>query len=202
MKKYQLLLLPFILVIQSVKSQSFGIGATAGKYIPKYSSVDGSDQTVIGKSSLGISTNLDYPISASGTYLNAYGQFNFFSTEQFLSNTESMSNNNKQVKLGIGTKQLFGNENNTIKPLLSGGISYEALIISNYYYSDQQSGKLDWKRNAYFDIGLGIGIETGLNSRIDLGLQYSYGLLNRIDATNYGTYKDQFLGAFVNINFN
>ena len=38
--------------------------------------------------------------------------------------------------------------------------------------------------------------------KIELFGQYQLGLLNRVDAVKYGTYKDQVLGLGINVIFN
>jgi len=91
---------------------------------------------------------------------------------------------------------------NTFRPFIQAGVNYEALVNSSFYYDEVQAGDLDWNSNLYADIRVGGTINTGLNAIIDVFINYNLGLLNRVDATEFGTYKDQNINLGVGIYFN
>ena len=182
-------------------AQSIGGFASVGKYSPSFTDNNGADQTVSGSSifTIGasylknINSNIAVPVSIS------YAQFG---AEHQLSDNQVLTSSANTVSIGAGLKYTLLEDYNTFRPFIQAGVNYEALVNSSFYYDEVQAGDLDWNSNLYADIRVGGTINTGLNAIIDVFINYNLGLLNRVDATEFGTYKDQNINLGVGIYFN
>ena len=187
--------------IGSLTGQSIGGSASIGTYMPKFTNTSSTEEVVNGKSYMNLGGIYHYNINDNSSVPVVIGYSNF-SSEHDLGNGEILTQSANSLNIGAGYKYAFGSAGKTIRPLLSALLSYEALLNSNYYFDEIQNGELDWNSNAFLGIQAGVVLETGLNTKIELFAQYQLGLLNRVDAAKYGTYKDQVLGLGINVIFN
>lgn len=187
--------------IGSITAQSIGGSASLGSYMPKFTNPSGNEESVSGKSYLSLGGIYHYNLndnSAIPVVLN----YTSFSSEHDLGNGEISNQSANSFNIGAGYKYTMGSAENTLRPMFAGIFSYEALINSKYYFDEIQNGDLEWSSNAFLGLQAGVALETGLNAKIEFFAQYQLGLLNRVDATKYGTYKDQVIGLGINVIFN
>jgi hypothetical protein len=204
MKKLKMLLLTCgAILTASLQAQSIGGMAQAGIYSAKYTNPNGQNEDVTGKGHLLVGATYEIKLDNKGQLriplvLN-YAQFG---TEQTILENQFMSQKATTINIGAGGKYFFSDDGYSLRPFAAALLSYEALVNSTYSYEGNQMGNLDWRSNAFLTLQTGIGIETGLNLRLDIYAAYNLGLLNRINKEEYGTYKDQMLGLGINFIFN
>ena len=204
MKKLKMLFLTCGAIFSAkIQAQSIGGLAQAGIYSANYTNPNGQDENVTGKGHFQIGATYEIKLDNKGQIcIPLILNYTQFGTEQSILENQFMSQKAKTINIGAGGKYFFIDDRYSLRPFAAATISYEALVNSNYTYEGTQMGKLDWRSNAFFGLQTGIGIETGLNLRLDIYANYNLGLLNRIDKQDYGTYKDQMLGLGINFIFN
>ena len=191
------------LLPQTIEAQSIGASTQAGIYSPTYIDLNDAEQEVEGKGFLSIGAMYEIKFGNSGQIVMPVSlSYSRFGTEQNFGENQIMTHDANAVSIGGGLKYFMKDDNTTLRPFVGLLLNYEALLNSTYYYDAQQSGDLDWNSNLYAQIQAGVGIETGLNTRLDVYAAFSPGLLNRVDKDTYGTYQDQIIGLGVNILFN
>ena len=191
------------LLPQTMEAQSIGASAQAGIYSPNYTDLSDAKQEVAGKGFLSLGAMYEIKFGKSGQIVMPVSlSYSRFGSEQTFGENQIMTHDANAVSLGGGLKYFMKDDNTTLRPFVGLLLNYEALLNSTYYYDAQQSGDLDWNSNLYAQIQAGVGIETGLNTRLDVYAVFSPGLLNRVDKDTYGTYQDQIIGLGVNILFN
>lgn len=204
MKNHFVFMLSLILTISNqLKAQSIGGGAEIGIYSASYVNPENVEEEVSGTGYLSLGGVYELKLGRSDQNIIPISiSYARFGTEQTLSNDQTMSHKASNLRLGLGYHYYTRSTDYTIRPFIGAGVAYEALINATYYYNEQQSGKLDWNPNAYLNIKGGIGIETGVNARIDVFANWNLGLLNRVESNTYGTFKDQVLSLGINVIFN
>ena len=187
----------------SMQAQSVGASTQVGIYSPTYTDLSDVKQEVSGKGFLSLGAMYEIKFGNSGQIVVPVSlSYSRFGSEQNFGENQIMTHDANAVSLGGGLKYFMKDDNTTLRPFVGFLLNYEALLNSTYYYDAQQSGDLVWNSNLYAQIQAGIGIETGLNTRLDVYAVFSPGLLNRVDKDTYGTYQDQIIGLGVNILFN
>lgn len=187
----------------NARGQSVGATTQVGIYSPSYTNTDGIEEEVTGKGFLSLGATYEIKLGNDGQLAVPFAlTYSRFGSEQVFSETQTMQQDANAISLGGGIKYFMNDDDNTFRPFVGLLLSYEALVNSSYYFDAQQSGSLEWKSNLYAQVQVGCGIETGLNTRLDLYGIFNPGLLNRLDSEKYGTYRDQIIGLGVNIVFN
>ena len=186
-----------------VHSQSIGAVAQAGFYTANYTNPNGQIKDVSGKGHLLLGATYEVLLDKKGQLsIPLVLNYTRFGTEQVITESQSMTQKAIALNIGAGGKYFFSGDEYTLRPFLSALVSYEAFVNSSYDFGGTQMGQLDWRSNAYLNLQAGIGIETGLNLRMDIYATHNLGLLNRINTVDYGIYKDQITGLGINFIFN
>jgi len=187
----------------SMQAQSVGASAQVGAYSPNYTDLNDVKQEVTGKGFLSLGAMYETKFGNSGQIVAPLTlSYSRFGSEQNFGENQIMTHNANAILLGGGLKYFMKDDNTTLRPFVGFLLNYEALVNSTYYYDAQQSGDLDWNSNLYAQIQAGVGIETGLNTRLDVYAVFSPGLFNRVDKETYGSYQDQIIGLGINVLFN
>lgn len=199
----QFFIVGLVLSSNASKAQSVGATAQLGAYSAKYTNPNNTEETVTGKGHLSLGATYEVKLDNKGQLSIPFVlNYTRFGTEQNFGENQIMTQDANTLNLGAGAKYFINSDEHTIRPFAAALISYEALLNSTYYYEAQQAGDLDWRSNAYLGIQMGVGIETGLNARIDIFGSFNLGLLNRLDKETYGTYKDNVIALGLNFVFN
>jgi outer membrane protein W len=204
MKQHKLIwLLLAVGVMKTSNAQSIGGTAQVGIYAPSYTNLQDAKEQISGTGFMTLGATYEIKFGNEGKQvLPIVLSYSRFGTEQKFGENQVMSNSANSISLGAGYKHFFAGDDNTLRPFVGVLLNYEALVNAKYYYDAQQAGDLAWKSNLYANVQAGVGLETGLNSRIDFYVMANAGLLNRLDKTLYGVYRDHFLGLGVNFVFN
>jgi hypothetical protein len=203
MKKiHQYLTLGLLLISAHGKAQFIGATAQVGLYAANYTNPSNVKEEVTGKGYLSLGVTYEAKLGENQFSIPVVLNYSRFGTEQTIGESQIMTQNANTINLGLGVKYFFKSDDHTIRPFAAAMASYEALVNSSFYYNAQQAGTLDWGSNAYLGVQAGLGIETGLNARIDIYASFNLGLLNRINSDAFGTYKDQNTCLGVNFIFN
>lgn len=203
--KHNLLILAFIVMItvKSLVGQSIGGTVQMGIYSPKYINVVNAEEQISGTGFITLGAVYELKLGNQGKQvIPIVISYSRFGTEQNFGENQVMTNAANSLSVGAGYKYFFAGDESAVRPFVGLVLNYEGLINSKYYYDAQQTGDLDWNSNFYTNFQAGVGIETGLNSRIDFYITANTGLLNRLDESSYGVYKDNFYGLGVNFVFN
>lgn len=201
--KIKILAAMFMLSTLKSNAQSVGASAQVGVYSPNYTDLSDVKQEVAGKGILSLGAVYEFKFGRSGQFVVPLClSYSRFGSEQKFGENQMMTHEANAISLGGGLKYFLKDDNTTLRPFVGLILNYEALLNSTYYYDAQQSGDLAWNPNLYVQIQAGVGIETGLNTRLDVYALFSPGLLNRVDKDIYGTFQDQIAGLGVNIMFN
>ena len=191
------------LLPQLMQAQSAGANIQVGTYSPSYTDPSGVKQEVEGKGFLSLGAMYEIKFGNSGKIVVPVSlSYSRFGSEQNFAENQIMAHDANAISLGGGIKYFMKEDHTTFRPFVGLLLNYEALLNSTYYYDAQQSGDLDWNSNLYAQIQAGVGIETGLNTRLDVYAVFSPGLFNRVDKETYGSYQDQIIGLGINVLFN
>lgn len=200
---FNLITFGLVCICNRVNAQSIGATIQAGIYSANYTNMANTSENVTGKGHLSLGAIYEAKLGNKGQFsVPVILNYTRFGTEQNFGENQIMTHNANTINLGVGAKYFFNGDENTLRPFIATIASYEALLNSSYYYDAQQAGDLDWSSNAYIHLQAGIGIETGLNSRIDIFGTFNLGLLNRLDSETFGSYKDRVTGLGINFVFN
>jgi outer membrane protein W len=203
--KHKLLTTAFIVMMfaNSLVGQSIGGMVQMGIYSPKYTNVENAKEEISGTGFITLGAVYELNLGNQGKQIIPIViSYSRFGTEQNFGENQVMTNSANSLTIGAGYKYFFVGDESALRPFVGLVLNYEGLINSKYYYDAQQTGDLDWRSNFYTNFQAGVGVETGLNSRIDFYVTASTGLLNRLDESTFGIYKDNFYGLGVNFVFN